>query len=46
MADARQWRRRGSAPPVTIKSTTVTVTLASGEKVDGVLDRVDDFPCR
>ena len=23
--------------------TTVTVTLASGEKVDGTLDRIDDF---
>jgi len=34
---------RGSAPPVTIKPTTVTVTLASGEKVEGELDRVDDF---
>ncbi len=33
---------RGRAP-VPIPPTTVTVTLPSGEKVDGVLDRVDDF---
>ena len=34
---------RGGPPPVQVKPTTVTVTLASGEKVDGKLDRVDDF---
>jgi len=26
-----------------VKPTTVTVTLPSGEKVDGALERVDDF---
>jgi cytochrome c oxidase cbb3-type subunit III len=31
------------APPVTVKPTTVTVTLPSGEKIDGRLDRIDDF---
>lgn len=35
---------RGSAPAVNGKSaTTVTVTLPSGEKISGVLDRLDDF---
>jgi cytochrome c oxidase cbb3-type subunit 3 len=34
---------RGVPPPVQLKPTTVTVTLPSGEKVDGVLDRIDDF---
>jgi mono/diheme cytochrome c family protein len=34
---------RGGPPPVRIPPTTVTVTLASGEKVDGTLDRIDDF---
>jgi cytochrome c oxidase cbb3-type subunit III len=34
---------RGGPPPVRIPPTTVTVTLASGEKVDGRLDRIDDF---
>jgi mono/diheme cytochrome c family protein len=34
---------RGGPPPVTVKPTTVTVTLASGEKVTGTLDRLDDF---
>ena len=34
---------RGGPPPVQVKPTTVTVTLASGEKVDGKLDRLDDF---
>ena len=34
---------RGGPPPVQVKPTTVTVTLASGEKVEGRLDRVDDF---
>ena len=34
---------RGGPPPVRIKPTTVTVTLPSGEKVDGTLDRIDDF---
>ena len=34
---------RGAAPPVQVKPTTVTVTLPSGEKVEGRLDRIDDF---
>ena len=34
---------RGGPPPVQVKPTTVTVTLASGEKVSGRLDRIDDF---
>jgi cytochrome c oxidase cbb3-type subunit 3 len=34
---------RGGPPPVEVKPTTVTVTLPSGEKIDGRLDRVDDF---
>jgi mono/diheme cytochrome c family protein len=34
---------RGGPPPVTVKPARVTVTLPSGEKVSGVLDRVDDF---
>jgi mono/diheme cytochrome c family protein len=34
---------RGAAPPVQVKPTTVTVTLPSGEKIDGTLDRIDDF---
>jgi mono/diheme cytochrome c family protein len=34
---------RGGPPPVTVKPTTVTVTLPSGEKVTGTLDRLDDF---
>jgi len=35
---------RGAAPPpLKASPTTVTVTLASGEKVEGVIDRVDDF---
>jgi mono/diheme cytochrome c family protein len=34
---------RGSAPPVTVSATRVVVTTASGEKVEGVLDRIDDF---
>ena len=34
---------RGGAPPVQVKPTTVTVTLASGEKIEGRLDRIDDF---
>jgi cytochrome c oxidase cbb3-type subunit III len=34
---------RGGPAPVQVKPTTVTVTLPSGEKVDGRLDRVDDF---
>jgi cytochrome c oxidase cbb3-type subunit III len=34
---------RGGPPPVQVKPTTVTVTLASGETVEGRLDRVDDF---
>ena len=34
---------RGGPPPVQVKPTSVTVTLASGEKVDGRLERIDDF---
>jgi len=34
---------RGGPPPGTLKPVTVTVTLASGEKVEGRLDRLDDF---
>jgi mono/diheme cytochrome c family protein len=34
---------RGGPSPVKVKPTTVTVTLPSGEKIDGTLDRVDDF---
>jgi mono/diheme cytochrome c family protein/sRNA-binding regulator protein Hfq len=34
---------RGGPPPVQVKPTTVTVTLASGEKVEGTLDHIDDF---
>jgi mono/diheme cytochrome c family protein len=35
---------RGAAPPVANRSSiTVTVTLANGEKISGILDRVDDF---
>src|SRR5262249_56403031 len=35
---------RGAAPPaLNVPATTVTVTLPSGEKVEGVLDRIDDF---
>jgi mono/diheme cytochrome c family protein len=33
----------GAAPAVNVPPTTVTVTLASGEKVEGRLGRVDDF---
>jgi mono/diheme cytochrome c family protein len=34
---------RGGPPPVTVKPTTVTLTLRSGEKVEGTLDHIDDF---
>jgi cytochrome c oxidase cbb3-type subunit 3 len=34
---------RSGPPPVQVKPTTVTVTLPSGEKIDGTLDRIDDF---
>ena len=34
---------RSGPPPVQVKPTTVTVTLPSGEKIDGRLDRIDDF---
>jgi cytochrome c oxidase cbb3-type subunit 3 len=34
---------RGGPPPVQVKPATVTVTLPSGEKIDGTLDRIDDF---
>ena len=34
---------RGGPPPVRVSPTTVTVTLPSGEKIEGVLDRLDDF---
>jgi cytochrome c oxidase cbb3-type subunit III len=36
-------RGRGNAPPVMPKPPTVTVTLASGERVEGTLERIDDF---
>jgi len=34
---------RGAAPVASRSATTVTVTLANGQKVSGILDRVDDF---
>jgi mono/diheme cytochrome c family protein/small nuclear ribonucleoprotein (snRNP)-like protein len=34
---------RGSAPPVKVPPARVVVTLASGEKIEGVLERLDDF---
>jgi len=34
---------RGTSLPFQVKPITVTVTLPSGEKIDGRLDRVDDF---
>jgi len=34
---------RGGPPPVTVPRTRVTVTLPSGEKAEGTLDRIDDF---
>lgn len=34
---------RGAPSPVTVPPARVVVTLASGEKVEGVLDRADDF---
>jgi mono/diheme cytochrome c family protein len=34
---------RGGPPPVQVKPATVTVTLPSGETIDGTLDRIDDF---
>jgi mono/diheme cytochrome c family protein len=34
---------RGGPAPVSVPPTTVTVTLASGEKIQGQLDRLDDF---
>ena len=34
---------RGAPPPVAVPPTTVTVTLPSGEKIAGRLDRIDDF---
>jgi cytochrome c oxidase cbb3-type subunit 3 len=34
---------RGGPAPVQVKPTTVTVTLPSGEKIEGRLDRIDDF---
>ena len=34
---------RGNPSPVRVKPTTVTVTLPSGEKVEGTLNRIDDF---
>ena len=38
------WPGRGAAAPAPDKAAaTVTVTLTSGEKVSGVLDRIDDF---
>ena len=44
VADARHRRRpRRAAAGRRCAPTTVTVTLPSGEKVDGRLDRIDDF---
>jgi mono/diheme cytochrome c family protein len=34
---------RGGPRPVEVRPTRVTVTLPSGEKVEGRLDRIDDF---
>jgi mono/diheme cytochrome c family protein len=34
---------RGAAPAANRSTITVTVTLANGQKVSGILDRVDDF---
>jgi cytochrome c oxidase cbb3-type subunit 3 len=34
---------RGASPVVRVPATTVTVTLPSGERVEGKLDRLDDF---
>jgi len=34
---------RGAAPTFNIPPTTVTVTLAGGQKIEGRLERVDDF---
>jgi cytochrome c oxidase cbb3-type subunit III len=34
---------RGGPAPVTVKPARVTVTLPSGEKISGILDRIDDF---
>jgi mono/diheme cytochrome c family protein len=33
----------GSPPPVAVPPVTATVTLASGQKVEGRIDRLDDF---
>jgi cytochrome c oxidase cbb3-type subunit III len=34
---------RGGPPPAKVRPITVTVTLPSGERVEGTLDRLDDF---
>jgi mono/diheme cytochrome c family protein len=34
---------RGGPPPVQVRPTTVVVTMANGEKLEGKLDRIDDF---
>jgi len=34
---------RGAPPPVVVPPTTATITLASGEKVEGRVERIDDF---
>ena len=34
---------RAAAPAVELSPMTVTVTLLSGEQIEGVLDRIDDF---
>jgi hypothetical protein len=36
---------RGSTapPPVSLKPATVTVTLSSGQRIEGLLGRLDDF---
>jgi hypothetical protein len=35
--------RRSGGPPLHVPPTTVTVTMPSGEKTEGVLTRIDDF---
>ena len=43
LADAGQHGRARRPPPARPRPPTVTVTLPSGEKVEGQLDRIDDF---
>jgi YD repeat-containing protein len=42
-AGGRGGRGGGAAPVLNVPPTTVTVTLASGQKVEGRLNRIDDF---